>query len=112
VTTPPQVITNHFGNINPLYLGVNTRQPTRKECDMEGLVKVFILTIQLSGGFTATVMETEVACSLAIADLHPNYYEEAFCFEAWLDPGTMFAPRGSPIPKPRPPHSDVAPTTE
>ena len=68
------------------------------------MIEVFILTAQLSGGFTMLPMADEAACRAALAGLSPIVASEAECYpiEMLAPSGSRYAPEMAPMPPRKP----------
>ena len=67
------------------------------------MIKVYILTAQMVGGWAMMPMPTEAACLAALAVLHPAIVQSAECYpmEMMIN-GSRYAPEMSPLPRPKP----------
>jgi hypothetical protein len=66
------------------------------------MIRVFILTAQMQGGFSYMPMDNLEACQSALAGLAASIATDGQCIPADLAPGSIYAPATSPIPAPRP----------
>ncbi len=68
------------------------------------MIKVFILSAQLAGGFTMIPFSDEIACNDAIDALPPSIVTEAECYpvEMIQQSGSRLAPEMAPLPPHKP----------
>ena len=68
------------------------------------MIKVFILTAQLSSGFTMMPLGSLDACQTAMAGLPLDIVANAECYpiEMMARSSSLYAPEMSPVPKPKP----------
>ena len=62
------------------------------------MLKVFILSAQMSGGFAMLPIDTEINCLIALAALPPSVITEAECYEIeMIQHGSVYAPEMAPL---------------
>ena len=68
------------------------------------MIKVFMLTVQLSSGFTMMPLGSLDACQTAMDGLPLALVADAECYpiEMIVESGSKYAPEMSPLPKPKP----------
>ena len=67
------------------------------------MIKIFILTAQMVGGWAMMPMPTEAACLTALAVLHPSIVKSAECYPIEvIAAGSRYAPELAPLPAPKP----------
>ena len=67
------------------------------------MIKVFILSIQMGGGFVMMPMADEAACRTAVADMVVTVAFVATCYQIeQIKPGSKYAPETAPLPPPKP----------
>jgi len=73
------------------------------------MIKVFILTAHLTGGFSMMPFDSEASCQAAMDLLPSTIVAEAECYPIeMLEPSNLFAPEMAPIPKPKPKRGEKA----